>query len=196
MAFVRRTTVKGREYYQWVRSYREDGRPKHELLVHLGRHRSPEEAIAHHKERLAFYEQKVSAARREAQRIKAELLEEEANRIAGGAFGYTGMVHEEEYGVPLGHGKIPARHIAEYALEDLRASLKHLKRYRQHWWYSDRLEDAHREEELDLELGLAQKIIAYHRAAPYWPNEYRMERHRAKLEKLLDAYEKYGGAEK
>jgi hypothetical protein len=45
--YVRRTTSRGRgPYFQLVRSYREEGKVKQEVLVHLGRHESPEDALA------------------------------------------------------------------------------------------------------------------------------------------------------
>jgi fatty acid-binding protein DegV len=33
-------------YFQLVRSYREEGKVKQEVLVHLGRHEKPEDALA------------------------------------------------------------------------------------------------------------------------------------------------------
>jgi len=45
--YVRRTTSRGRgPYFQLVRSYREGGRVKQEVLVHLGRHERHEDALA------------------------------------------------------------------------------------------------------------------------------------------------------
>jgi hypothetical protein len=44
---VRRTTSRGRgPYFQLVRSYREEGKVRQEVLVHLGRHERPEDALA------------------------------------------------------------------------------------------------------------------------------------------------------
>ena len=45
--YVRRTTSRGRgPYFQLVRSYREEGKVRQEVLVHLGRHEKPEDALA------------------------------------------------------------------------------------------------------------------------------------------------------
>ena len=45
--YVRRTTSRGRgPYFQLVRSYREEGKVRQEVLVHLGIHESPEDALA------------------------------------------------------------------------------------------------------------------------------------------------------
>jgi hypothetical protein len=46
--YVRATKTKGRgPYFQLVRSYRnEDGQPRQEVLVHLGTHQRPEDALA------------------------------------------------------------------------------------------------------------------------------------------------------
>ncbi len=45
--YVRRTTSRGRgPYFQLVRSYREGGKVRQEVLVHLGRHERPEDALA------------------------------------------------------------------------------------------------------------------------------------------------------
>jgi hypothetical protein len=45
--YVRRTTSRGRgPYFQLVRSYREGGKVRQEVLVHLGTHEKPEDALA------------------------------------------------------------------------------------------------------------------------------------------------------
>jgi hypothetical protein len=45
--FVRRVKSRGRgPYFQLVRSYREGGKVKQEVLVHLGHHEKPEDALA------------------------------------------------------------------------------------------------------------------------------------------------------
>jgi hypothetical protein len=45
--YVRRMKSRGRgPYFQLVRSYREGGRVKQEVLVHLGRYETPEAALA------------------------------------------------------------------------------------------------------------------------------------------------------
>ena len=45
--YVRRTMSRGRgPYFQLVRSYREGGKVKQEILVHMGRYETPEDALA------------------------------------------------------------------------------------------------------------------------------------------------------
>ena len=45
--YVRRVKSRGHgPYFQLVRSYREGGKVKQEVLVHLGRHEKPEDALA------------------------------------------------------------------------------------------------------------------------------------------------------
>ena len=45
--YVRRMKSRGRgPYFQLVRSYREGGKVKQEVLVHLGHHEKPEDALA------------------------------------------------------------------------------------------------------------------------------------------------------
>jgi hypothetical protein len=45
--FVRKVNSRGAgPYYQLVRSYREGGKVKQEVLVHLGEHETPEAALA------------------------------------------------------------------------------------------------------------------------------------------------------
>ena len=45
MAFVRSKTVNGRRYYQLVENYREDGKHRQRVLVHLGKHATLKDAI-------------------------------------------------------------------------------------------------------------------------------------------------------
>ena len=45
--FMRRVNSRGHgPYFQLVRSYREGGKVKQEVLVHLGHHEKPEDALA------------------------------------------------------------------------------------------------------------------------------------------------------
>ncbi len=47
LIYVRRTSSRGTgPYFQLVRSYRESGRVRQEVLVHLGEHPTPESALA------------------------------------------------------------------------------------------------------------------------------------------------------
>lgn len=210
MAFVRRTPAKGKKYYyyQWVRNYREDGRHKQEFLAHLGPHPTPEAAIAHHLGWLALYRWKEW-------RMKADILEQ---RISDEftPLGYAGMMHEFLYG-SLDDGEIPEQEAAEIALRELR---DYAKRYREYdiekryegldyeplWanpeWrlpYQEYFlhEKGLWEGEVQGDIRLAQEILAYHRrvegSAAFRMEHAKMERHRAKLDKLLDVYEKYGG---
>jgi hypothetical protein len=43
--FVRTKKVQGREYRQLVENYREDGRHRQRVMVHLGKHETAEEAL-------------------------------------------------------------------------------------------------------------------------------------------------------
>ena len=44
--YVRRTMSRGRgPYFQLVRSYRQEGKVRQEVLVHLGAHEKPEDAL-------------------------------------------------------------------------------------------------------------------------------------------------------
>jgi|SRR5215210_2893854 len=52
MAFVRSKRVGGQKYYQLVRNYREGGKHRQEVLYHLGKHRSLDEAIEAEKKKL------------------------------------------------------------------------------------------------------------------------------------------------
>ena len=45
MAYVRKKTVKNREYFQLVESRRVDGKPRQHVLVHLGQHPTVEVAL-------------------------------------------------------------------------------------------------------------------------------------------------------
>jgi hypothetical protein len=45
MAFVRKRRVQGKEYYQLVENYRENGKHRQRVLVHLGKHPTLESMI-------------------------------------------------------------------------------------------------------------------------------------------------------
>jgi hypothetical protein len=73
MIYVRRMRSRGRgDYFQLVRSYREHGKVKQEVLVHLGDQETPEAALAawpgeiEHLEAIGRIEQ--------ASRLKAKLV--------------------------------------------------------------------------------------------------------------------------
>jgi len=45
VAFIRKKRVNGREYYQLVENYRDDGKHRQRVLAHLGKHSTIEAAI-------------------------------------------------------------------------------------------------------------------------------------------------------
>jgi hypothetical protein len=47
MAYVRKKRVGGREYYQLVEGYRENGKVRQRVLAHLGKRETPEAAITY-----------------------------------------------------------------------------------------------------------------------------------------------------
>ncbi len=83
MAFVRYKVVNGRKYYQLVRNYREGGKHKQQMLCHLGLHESLEAAIESQRQKVASVEGVASELREEAERKKAELLNDFAEQLAG-----------------------------------------------------------------------------------------------------------------
>jgi hypothetical protein len=83
MAFVRYKTVKGRKYYQYVRNYREGGRHKQEVLCHLGRYRSLEDAIAGSHYSMMFGLSDVAFWEEEADSTKGYLLEFYGDELGG-----------------------------------------------------------------------------------------------------------------
>jgi hypothetical protein len=73
--YVRKTTSRGRgPYFQLVRSYREEGKVKQEVLVHLGRHEKPEDA-------LAAWPSEVAHLRKIGREGQAEKLEANLNKL-------------------------------------------------------------------------------------------------------------------
>ncbi len=224
MAYVWRTNRNGKKYsyYQWVRSYREGAKVKQELLFHLGQHPTTEEAMAHHEERVSFYEGVASSRRRGAERIKTDLLE---RAHALGDFGYVGYLclydgmpyeydevsWDEEDVDPLDEEALPGEDAAITALKELQAyaSFYRLHDYCYWKWHPDpawseefipyhdylRSQDiALWEEELDMDIDRARNLLDYYQARREAGRyESALARHRAKLDKLLDVYEKYGG---
>ena len=68
--YVRRTKSRKHNYFQLVRSYRnEKGKPRQEVLVHLGEHQTPEAA-------LAAWPHKIAEHRRAGRDEQAEKLQE------------------------------------------------------------------------------------------------------------------------
>jgi hypothetical protein len=72
--YVRTVTSRGREYNQLVRSYREDGKVKQEVIAHLGELTSAREA-------LEFWPQEVELLRRTGQHSKADRVEAKLERV-------------------------------------------------------------------------------------------------------------------
>ena len=72
--YVRTVTSRGREYNQLVRSYREDGKVKQEVIAHLGELTNAHEA-------LAFWPQEVALLRRTGQHSKADKVEAKLERV-------------------------------------------------------------------------------------------------------------------
>jgi hypothetical protein len=74
MVYVRTVNSRGQEYNQLVRSYRENGRVKQEVIAHLGELTSADEA-------LEYWPQEIRLLRRTGQHVKAEKLEAKLNRL-------------------------------------------------------------------------------------------------------------------
>ena len=72
--YVRTVTSRGREYNQLVRSYREDGKVKQEVIAHLGELTSAHEA-------LEFWPQEVALLRHTGQHSKADKVEAKLERV-------------------------------------------------------------------------------------------------------------------
>ena len=74
--YVRRTMSRGRgPYFQLVRSYREEGKVRQEVLVHLGTHEGPEDA-------LAAWPSKVAHLRRIGREEQADKLQANLNKLS------------------------------------------------------------------------------------------------------------------
>ena len=72
--YVRTVSSRGREYNQLVRSYRENGKVKQEVIAHLGELTSADEA-------LKYWPQEVELLRRTGQHTKADKVEAKLNRL-------------------------------------------------------------------------------------------------------------------
>ena len=74
--YVRRTKSRGRgPYFQLVRSYREGGKVRQEVLVHLGTHERPEDA-------LAAWPSEVAHLRKIGREGQADKLEANLNKLS------------------------------------------------------------------------------------------------------------------
>jgi len=72
--YVRTVSSRGREYNQLVRSYREKGKVKQEVIAHLGELKDADEA-------LEYWPQEVELLRRTGQHSKADKVEAKLNRL-------------------------------------------------------------------------------------------------------------------
>jgi hypothetical protein len=73
--YVRKTTSRGRgPYFQLVRSYRQEGKVRQEVLVHLGTHEKPEDA-------LAAWPSEVAHLRKIGREGQADKLEANLNKL-------------------------------------------------------------------------------------------------------------------
>jgi hypothetical protein len=72
--YVRTVSSRGKEYNQLVRSYRETGKVKQEIIAHLGELTSADEA-------LEYWPQEVELLRRTGQHAKADKVEAKLNRL-------------------------------------------------------------------------------------------------------------------
>jgi hypothetical protein len=125
MAFVRSKRVGGHKYYQLVRNYREGGKHKQQVLVHLGPHDTLEAAIAAERRSVAHLEDAVSRAREEVERRKTHLLTTYAEELGGELPGFLQVNElveerdsfEEEYNRQLAEAGYPSGG-DEYKLDD------------------------------------------------------------------------------
>ena len=72
--YIRRVNSRGREYNQLVRSYRESGKVKQEVIAHLGELKDEDEA-------LKYWPQEIELLRHTRQHAKADKLEAKLNRL-------------------------------------------------------------------------------------------------------------------
>ena len=82
MAFLRSKIVNGKRYYQLVENERVDGKHKQRVLMHLGRHKTVEAAIADWTEHANWIRRVDAALGRKGRRdTDTERLEEKAARL-------------------------------------------------------------------------------------------------------------------
>ena len=110
MAFIRSKKVHGHEYYQVVHNYRDHGKHRQKVLVHLGKHSSIELAITAERENFQYYRERVSKLRKEAEGLRAKLL-------------------DHLYAVDFKNGEIPS-------IEKARQEINNLRKEREAYFYS------------------------------------------------------------
>ena len=76
MAFIRDKQVHGHKYYQAVRSYRDrDGKPRQQVLCHLGVHNSLEAAIDAERTKIKVHRRCAVLRRMKAKALRAKILD-------------------------------------------------------------------------------------------------------------------------
>ena len=163
MVYIRQKAVSGKRYYQVVQSYRdEEGRPRQEVLCHLGVHSSIEEAIEHEK-------RSITARLREANKLRnMDHLMKEAHKNSGGqalSKAYIAGRQREWQQEKSQDGSLYEAHYERWK--------RYMKRYSPEW--SPRV-DWH-----------YQQLICM--LIPW--EEARAKKHQAKLKKLLEIKQKY-----
>ena len=71
MAYVRKKTVKGGEYYQLVQSRRVNGNPRQRVLLHLGRHATVDAALKEWPSEIKRLRRLADKKRRDVQAFRA-----------------------------------------------------------------------------------------------------------------------------
>lgn len=72
--YVRTVNSRGREYNQLVRSFRENGKVKQEVIAHLGELKDEHEA-------LKYWPEEIELLRRTGQHAKAEKLSDKLEKL-------------------------------------------------------------------------------------------------------------------
>ena len=81
MAFVRYKDVGGRRYYQLVRNYRENGRHRQEVLYHLGKYSTLDEAIGAERRMEIRLQDELARSYRQAARLREKILHNRRERF-------------------------------------------------------------------------------------------------------------------
>ena len=82
MAYVRKTRVGGREYYQLVETQRVEGKRRQRMLVHLGRYPSVDEALENWPMRIELSRRSLSRYPKKVQPIRERRIASEEERLA------------------------------------------------------------------------------------------------------------------
>jgi hypothetical protein len=84
VAFIRRKKMRGYEYHQVVRNYRdEDGKHRQEVLDHLGVHDSIEAALAFRREKIASHLEQAAAISTKVEGFRSNLQELYTDDLGG-----------------------------------------------------------------------------------------------------------------